>query len=808
MSAIELVIEGIDRATGTLDNVSRHLGGLESAIGTVAKAAAAVGGFVAMSAALKGVVAAGMESQDALAGLQAVLRATGAANQKDADEWAAAQGKTAVAQSATNEQLADWARELKSSQAESAKLNAEMREQQQRIWEMKNVWTDAGLGVKTAEAELAIMQGRAEELTAKQAKLSAEIDKGSPKTIALAQALGLTAPVAHMAQDELLGLAASLQNVTKFDDETVMSAEAVLLRFRTIGKDVFPDATKITLDLATALGTDAASAATMLGKALVDPGEGLLRLKAAGVDFSKAETKQIQDLQAAGKTAEAQRVILEALRSSIGGLAEEAGKTASGQWARFENRLADVSETIGEKMMPAVTAVGAALFDWLGSDAIQSGIQRFALAVEDLLSGDWAGFLSGIMLAFGGTADQLGFMVPLITGVSAAWARMQQAFEGGGAAGVLNELFAGAASGAPALLDSFGSMAPVVGQAIMNWITETAPQVLNFLNSIGTVIIAWLPVFAGIWAQYGARAWGWLADTVPQLLATATQWLTALYTWQMANLPVWAQQIGQMAGPAIQWILDSLPGLMANLGTWVGFLMGWILDTAANAIGWFVPLAAQFVGWVITDVLPQLPTVLGQLTAAIMAFLISAGLELAPHIAQLAERFWKWVTDPGGPADKIGGALSEAWKNVTAWLASMQKEAAKQFEALGKSIIDGIKAGVMAALESLLNTIRNAIQAAYAAATGKADAHSPSRLFAELGRNLSAGLEVGVNEGAPRAIGATAALVPAMAAAPAMAEIPPLMAAPGITIYATINNGMDIEEVAYRVLDVYRQHRG
>lgn len=148
-------------------------------------------------------------------------------------------------------------------------------------------------------------------------------------------------------------LANGLMQVTKFSDEEILSAETMLLRFKNINADAFPRALGLSLDLAQAMGTDAATAAQQLGKSLLEPGEGMRVLKAAGVTLSEEEKKMIEQMVATGDSAGALDLIFGKLEKGIGGAAQAAGETFSGQMTIAKNTLLNVAEGIGNVLLPA-----------------------------------------------------------------------------------------------------------------------------------------------------------------------------------------------------------------------------------------------------------------------------------------------------------------------------------------------------------------------------------------------------------------------------------------------------------------------
>jgi hypothetical protein len=159
------------------------------------------------------------------------------------------------------------------------------------------------------------------------------------------KAMGSSAAVSA---DEINNLAKEISKTTMFEDEMVVSAESVLLRFTSIGKEIFPEATRASADLAQTMGTDMSSAARLLGRALEDPTSGLGTLRRAGIVFTQAEENQIKAMQKAGNIAGAQAIVLKALETRIGGAAEAAGQTFPGQVKIMENEIQNFKEGVGK----------------------------------------------------------------------------------------------------------------------------------------------------------------------------------------------------------------------------------------------------------------------------------------------------------------------------------------------------------------------------------------------------------------------------------------------------------------------------
>jgi len=151
-----------------------------------------------------------------------------------------------------------------------------------------------------------------------------EMERMSSRLDAALKTTGFSAGVTRA---EIEGLAEELKNSTAFDDDQIRNGIASLLRFREVQGDVFRDATRLAPDLAAAIDTDLVGAYTKLGRALQDPATGMKGLREAGVRLSESQLELVKRLQDTGDMAGAQRVVLDALKASVGGAAgaENAG---------------------------------------------------------------------------------------------------------------------------------------------------------------------------------------------------------------------------------------------------------------------------------------------------------------------------------------------------------------------------------------------------------------------------------------------------------------------------------------------------
>lgn len=150
---------------------------------------------------------------------------------------------------------------------------------------------------------------------------------------------------------ELANMADDFSRMTGFDDEVIMNAEAVLLTFREIGRDVFPDAMKAAMDMSAVMGTDLQSSVVQLGKALNDPIQGVTALRRVGVSFTDDQMAMIKSLVETNDLLGAQQIVLDELNAEFGGAAAEM-EAASAGGKRLQVSVGNLKEEIGKGMIP------------------------------------------------------------------------------------------------------------------------------------------------------------------------------------------------------------------------------------------------------------------------------------------------------------------------------------------------------------------------------------------------------------------------------------------------------------------------
>lgn len=233
------------------------------------------------------------------------------------------------------------------------KISADIKDFNGKLDEVQRKTADLTEGLsKTAQAAGIAFAG----ITAAIGVNIAEFAKQEQAEFRTQAVLKSTGEIAEVSAQQVFNLATSFQKTTTFADETVIAGENLLLTFKNIGKDIFPQATAAILDMATAMGQDLQSTAIQVGKALQDPILGVTALRRVGVQLNESQKAQIENFVAINDLAGAQAIILKELQSEFGGAAEAAAK-GTGQILVLKNMILELSESIGKELFESLSGV-------------------------------------------------------------------------------------------------------------------------------------------------------------------------------------------------------------------------------------------------------------------------------------------------------------------------------------------------------------------------------------------------------------------------------------------------------------------
>lgn len=158
----------------------------------------------------------------------------------------------------------------------------------------------------------------------------------------LGAVLRSTGEAAGYSRNQLNDMAGAMSMMSTVSAGEINEAQTTLLAFTGIAGEEFPKALQAAIDMAARTGMSVVQAAETIGRALDIPSQGLTSLSKQGFRFTDDQKKLAQSLEATGKTAEAQGIILGALEESYGGAAAAARDTFGGSLTGLKNTINDL----------------------------------------------------------------------------------------------------------------------------------------------------------------------------------------------------------------------------------------------------------------------------------------------------------------------------------------------------------------------------------------------------------------------------------------------------------------------------------
>ena len=191
----------------------------------------------------------------------------------------------------------------------------------------------------------------------------------------LSQALTSTGRATEFSKHEMMSFASALQKTTTFGDETIIRSQALLATFTSVGKDVFPNATRAILDVSAAMGQDLQQTTIQVGKALNDPVQGMAALRRVGIQLSETQQAQVKRFVELNQVSDAQKIILGELQTQFGGMAKAVSETSAGALMQMKNAVGDTAEALGNLLAPIVITFAKSIK--FAAEAVSGLVHKF-----------------------------------------------------------------------------------------------------------------------------------------------------------------------------------------------------------------------------------------------------------------------------------------------------------------------------------------------------------------------------------------------------------------------------------------------
>lgn len=535
-------------------------------------------------------------------------------------------------------------------------------------------------------------------------KAVAEVERISAQTAA---AIESTGAAAGKSLGDITGLADSLEKLTGIEAESIQTGENLLLTFTNIKGTNFDAATKSALDMSVAMGTDMASAATLVGKALNDPIKGIGALSKVGVQLTEDQKALIAQLVQTGDVAGAQGVILDELNKQFGGSAEAFGNTFLGQWEKVKNSFGDLGERLVTGLLPAATGVLGSVNTLLTAIGDSPAFQKVIDGIN--------GFVTGLTSGSSPIADFISKAVELMTTVSP-----------------LGIIFEALKPIIPQLAEAFGELGSTLSDTLATILPQLIPLASTLAEALSSVFVALLPLLPPI-VELATALIGLLVPILEPLIGLLTALLPPI-TDLITN------GLGLMM-PIFIILIDILK-LVADL-------IGVALTGAVKAFGQL--LAGDFQG--------ALQTVSDGWTKTwdlVKSFFDGVVNTIKTKAAGMVSFFTEMASNIAGVMVGFRNGVQQAVANVISFFAAMPGQIMGAINGLlgsmadfGKNIISGLVGGISGMANAVINVIKNVIGNAITFAKKLLGIASPSKVFRKIGDWTVKGLADGLRQIAP-----------------------------------------------------------
>lgn len=492
-------------------------------------------------------------------------------------------------------------------------------------------------------------------------------------------------------------------------------------------------------DLAAQFGGSTADAVGALSSLLRGERDPIERY---GVSINAAAVKaKLAEMGLSGLTGEAEK---NAKLSATLALLYDQTADAQGAFARESTTLAGAQQrlaagtenlfaTLGTSLLPAVTAVTAAIgqmvnkiqesawFQTLTAN-LTAASNAFADFVFGILNGtaslDFGSLFSGILPAITNgiqaAADWLagGGLQPILDGIASGRNALLDAAV---------QLFTALAGALPEILPALAEALVVFIQDLVTFIVDSAPVILDaavqMFNALVDSLVVVVPVLITALVGMLPQLIESLLSLVPMILDAATQMFNAL----VAAIPIIIPQL-------VQAIVGTLPVLVETL---LGMLPA-ILDAA---IGLFTALV---------DALPIILPVIVQAIIDLVPVLISTIIKLVPRLLGAAVKlFLAIVTAIPRIIPKLLGALGKLARPLVNGIKRIIPNLVRAGGDLLSGLVRGLQQNAHKVVDKLLGVARGAIDAF----KNFFGIHSPSKLMQQMGGFLTRGLGGGITRG-------------------------------------------------------------
>jgi len=281
----------------------------------------------------------------------------------------------------------------------------------------------------------------------------------------------------------------------------------------------------------------------------------------------------------------------------------------------------------------------------------------------------------------------------------------------------------------------------------------TLPQILPVLlaaalgmfQSVIAAISGNAPALANMAVQMVAQIATSLLDSLPVVLDAGIQILLALVQGLTNSIPQLIPAIIQAIGQIIRTLTENLPKIIeAGLNLLLALIQG-ILDNLPQLVNCILGLIPEIVSAILRS-LPKIIQAGIQITLAVVLGILNALPQLIQTVIGMIPEIAQAILDNLPQIIRAGVEL------MGALVSGLVQSAGKLLSAagdLGESFMQGVWSGIQSLTSWLKNKVTGLFNGLVSGVKDTLGIHSPSRVFADIGKNLSLGLAQGITGSVP-----------------------------------------------------------
>lgn len=395
----------------------------------------------------------------------------------------------------------------------------------------------------------------------------------------------------------------------------------------------------------------------------------------------------------------------------------------------IEDKVSEITEKMQEKLTPIlklVSTIGAGFLAWKIADGFLKTLDLLKLKIATLTKPQT--IMIGVALAItGATLMKEGISDAISNGLD-GFNFGEIALGGGGL--VSGGAMIGKALGSTIIGSGIGAIVAGIPMFITG-IFDAVKNGLDWLNGV-LIPLGSTTASAGIGAIIGACG-GPIGAGIGALIGLAVGLITDFTIWL-------AQNWEEVKAGVVNFFTNSIPE------AWNQFTE-WLSGAWSNFTAWLGEVPSKLgymLGQALGTVVLFFQNVITNLTTFFTVTIPQKWNEFTTWISNMWTKFVEWgKTIPG----KLHTFFTETIPQKFEELITYLKELPAKFIEYGKNIVQGILDGITKGWTTLKEKWSEFIDGFVQGFKDKLGIHSPSTVFAEMGNNITAGIEQGIAEG-------------------------------------------------------------